>query len=261
MTKTLLYSVTDRIATITFNRPTAMNSFNQAMADELEELTEQVKLDNSINVVCLNGAGKLFMAGGDIRFFYEGLDKLPAGIMKIVRTLNASILNLMSMPKPVVASVHGSVAGVGISFMMASDLVLAAEETRFTMAYSGIGVSPDGGACFNLPRAVGAKKAMEWIMLSEIFDAKTALTHGLVNWVVPAEKLAEETQRLLQRLTKGPTQSYAHSKRLINESWQLSLETHLEQEGKSFEACSMTADFKSGVTGFLNKSKPEFIGK
>jgi len=261
MFDTLLFAKDDDIATITFNRPKAMNCFNRAMADELEELTEKVRADASIRAVVLNGAGPLFMAGGDIHFFHENLDVMPAAVMKIVRTLNASILNLTQMPKPVLASVHGSVAGVGVSLMMACDLVIAAEETKFTLAYSGIGITPDGGASFNLPRLVGPKKALEWIFLSDIFDAKTALSHGLINWVVPADKLAEETQRLSKRLAKGPTQSYGRAKLLVNETWRHSLETQLEQEGRAFEACSVTADFKAGVSGFLEKRKPEFMGK
>lgn len=261
MPETLLFSVKDHIATITFNRPTVMNSFNKTMADELEELTEHVRHNDTIRAVQLNGAGQLFMAGGDIHFFYERLETMPDGVMKIVRTLNASIINLMRMPKPVLSSIHGSVAGVGMSLMMACDLVIAAENTKFTMAYSGIGITPDGGASFNLPRLVGPKKTMEWILLSDMFDAQTALTHGLINWIVPPEKLAEETQRLLQRLSNGPTLSYARAKKLVNASWQNSLETQLEKEGYAFEKCSATMDFKNGVTGFLKKNKPEFNGK
>lgn len=261
MPETLLFSVTDTIATITFNRPSAMNSFDKKMADELEVLTAKVSADDSIRVVLLNGAGKLFMPGGDLHFFSEQLDSMPEGVLKMVRTLNASIMNLMHMPKPVLASVHGSVAGAGMSLMMACDLVIAADNTKFTLAYSGIGITPDGGATINLPRIVGAKKAMEWILLSENFDAHTAHVHGLINWMVAPEKLAEETQHLLQRLANGPTQSYAHAKCLINESWQSSFETQLEREARAFEACSVTADFKAGVRGFLNKSKPKFVGR
>src|ERR1700733_12055067 len=121
---------------------------------------------------------------------------MPAEVMDIIRTLNISITNLMQMSKPVLASVHGSVAGVGISLMSACDLVIAAENTKFTMAYSGLGISPDVGASWTLPRLVGTKKAMEWILLPDIFDAHTAEKHGLINWVVPPEKLAEETQRI-----------------------------------------------------------------
>lgn len=261
MAETLLFTKSNHIATISFNRPTAMNAFDKIMADELEAITDEVRNDASIRAVLLNGSGHLFMAGGDIRFFHENLAHMPAGVMKIVRTLNASIINLMQMPKPVLASVHGSVAGVGVSLMMACDLVIAAENTKFSMAYSGIGISPDGGAAFNLPRIVGPKKAMEWLMMSDLFDAQTAQAHGLINWVVPQDKLTDETTRILQRLANGPTQSYASTKRLVNESWQHSLEAHLEREGKAFENCSATKDFKSGVTGFLKKEKAEFIGE
>lgn len=261
MPSTLFFSIHNNIATISFNRPTAMNSFNQVMADELEAVTEEIRSNASIRAVLLNGAGSLFMAGGDIRFFYDKLESMPAGVMKIVRTLNTSIINLMQMPKPVLASVHGSVAGVGISLMLACDLVIAAENTKFTLAYSGIGITPDGGAAFNLPRLVGTKKAMEWILLSDLFDAQTALNFGLINWMVKPDNLTEETSNILQRLSNGPTQSYARTKKLVNENWQYSLETHLEKEAHAFEATSVTEDFKSGVSQFLKKKPVEFVGK
>lgn len=261
MNHTVLFSVDNHIATIIFNRPLAMNTFDDVMADELEEITETTRLDNTIRAVLLKGAGQLFMAGGDIRFFYNNLANMPKNVKNIIRKLNIIITNLMYMPKPVVACVHGSVAGVGMSLMMACDLIIAAEKTKFTLAYSKIGITPDGGASFNLPRLVGNKKAMEWVLLSDIFDSKTAHLHGLVNWVVSDEKLEDETQRLLTRLAHGPTQSYARAKRLINETWQNSLETHLESEGRMFEECTTTMDFKAGVNNFLEKSQPEFIGK
>ena len=261
MYETMLFSVTDHIATITFNRPEAMNSFDHRMAGELEILTEQVAADPAIRAVLLNGAGHLFMAGGDIQFFYERLDTMPAGVMKIVRHLNATINNLMQMPKPVLASVHGSVAGVGISLMLACDLVIAADNTKFTTAYSGIGISPDGGCSFQLPRLAGSKKAMEWLLLSEIFDANEAKQYGLINWVVAADELSTQTQHILNRLAKGPTQSYSRIKQLVNQNRQHTLESQLEQEGRAFAACSETDDFKSGVRGFLSKKRVEFIGK
>jgi 2-(1,2-epoxy-1,2-dihydrophenyl)acetyl-CoA isomerase len=261
MTSTLLYTVKNQIATITFNRPDAMNTFDQTMADELKMITDKVRLDSSVRAVLLNGAGQLFMAGGDIRFFHGIINTMPADVMNIVRTLNSSIINLMKMSKPILASVHGSVAGVGVSLMLACDLVIAAENTKFTMAYSGIGISPDGGASFMLPKLVGTKKAMEWLMFSDLFDAKTALQQGLINWCVAADQLENETQRILQRLVSGPTQSYASIKRLVNESWNNSLEAHLEKEGDAFETCSATQDFKTGVSSFLKKEKAEFVGK
>lgn len=261
MFETLTFLVKDNIAAINFNRPMNMNTFNKKMADELEIITEQIKADKNIRAVLLQGNGALFMAGGDIQFFQENLTQMPQGVMKLIRTLNASIINLMQMPKPVVASVHGSVAGVGMSLMMACDLIIAADNTKFTMAYSGLGISPDGGSSYNLPRMVGAKKAMEWLLLSPVFDAQTAQAQGLINWLVPAEQREAETQKLLQRLANGPTQSYANIKRLVNHTWQQSLEQQLEAEGRAFEACTMTDDFKAGVNGFLQKNKAVFVGK
>jgi 2-(1,2-epoxy-1,2-dihydrophenyl)acetyl-CoA isomerase len=224
-------------------------------------LTEQVARDQTIRAVLLTGAGHLFMAGGDIKFFYDRLEEMPSGVMKIVRTLNASINNLMHMPKPVLARVHGSVAGVGISLMLACDLVIAADTTKFTLAYSGIGISPDGGCSFQLPRLVGTKKAMEWLLFSNIFDANEAKLQGLINWVFPQDQLIEEGKKILQRLSHGPTQSYASIKKLVNTTWQNSFESQLEQEGRAFATCSITEDFKSGVRGFLTKKSIEFIGR
>lgn len=260
MSKTLLLSQNENIATISFNRPAAMNSFDNVMANELEAMTEQVALDKSIRAVVIKGAGSLFMAGGDIHFFKDQLDVMPAGIVKIVRTLNASILNLMTMPKPVVASAHGAVAGVGMSFLLACDLAIVADNTRFTMAYSGLGISPDGGASYLLPRIVGMKKAFEWMLFPDVINAETALQHGLVNWVVPENQLADETQKLMLRLAKGPTKSYAETKKLLVNSWDNSLPTQLEAEGVAFATCGASEDFKRGVTSFLAKKKPEFLG-
>lgn len=258
MTKTLLYTLVDNIATITFNRPDAMNSFNKEMAEELEVLTSHIKFDNGVHAVLLKGAGDLFMAGGDLRFFHEQLSTMPKGVMKIVRTLNASILNLVTMPKPVVASVHGSVAGVGMSLMLASDLVIAADGTKFTTAYTNIGITPDGGLTYHLPRLVGSKKAMEWLLFSSVFDANTAQSFGLVNWVVAPEILSEETHLVMKRLAAGPLESYAHTKRLINASWDHDLASQLELEAHAFEACSASNDFGIGVKAFLQKKKPTF---
>jgi 2-(1,2-epoxy-1,2-dihydrophenyl)acetyl-CoA isomerase len=201
------------------------------------------------------------MAGGDIRFFHESLDMMPKGVLNLVRMVNGIISNLMHSPKPVVACVHGSVAGVGMSFMMAADLVIAGANTQFTMAYSKLGVSPDGGASYFLPKMVGHKKAMELALLSDVINANQAQDLGLINWVVPEDQLEEKTLQILNKLASGPTQAYANTKQLIYQSASNSLEQQFEAEARSFAHLSQTADFRSGVIGFLNKTKPEFIGK
>jgi len=261
MTQTVLCNKQNSIAEIIFNRPEAMNSYNKEMADELLIAAKDVAKDQSIRAVVLKGAGNLFMAGGDIQFFYENLKILDSKVGEIIETLNKTIFSFMTMPKPLLASVHGSVAGVGVSLMSACDLVIAAKDTKFTTAYSGLGISPDGGATYNLPHIVGTKKAMEWLLLSEIFSADIAKEHGLINWVVDSAELEKTTQKLMLQLSNGPTMSFARTKRLVNQSLYNDLRKHLEMEGKSFEECTKSQDFKSGVEGFLQKTKPTFVGE
>jgi len=261
MSDTVLLSIDNHIATITLNRPQQMNTFNHRMSEELEQITTQVMLNESIRVVVLRGAGRLFMAGGDIAFFHENLDKMPNSVVKIMRQLNATIQALQAMPKPVIASVHGSVAGVGISLMLAADLVIAAQETKFTTAYSNIGLSPDGGASYFLPRHVGTKKAMQLFLLAEIFDAKTAQDLGLINWIVSEIDLGSETDKLAERLANGPTQAYAALKKLVNQAHETTLAQQLENEIVQFVKCTETKDFQTGVQGFINKIPMDFKGQ
>lgn len=261
MNKSILLSNHGGIAIITFNRPEAMNTFNPQLADELIAATQQVATDTTMRAVILNGAGKMFMAGGDIHYFHESLSAMPKGVRAMVNLLHSSVTTLMTMPKPVLASVHGSVAGAGASLMMACDLVISAQQTKFSMAYSGIGVSPDGGATFNLPRLVGTKKAMEWLLFSDAFDAEQAKAHGLINWVVPEEILQEKTMQIANHLAKGPSEAYARIKKLVNSAWNNNLETQLAHECDAFEYCTATNDFKAGVSGFISKKKPVFEGR
>lgn len=260
MPKSVLLLIDKNIATITLNRPEAMNSFNQNVAKDLLEVTTDVRNNKSIRAVILNGNGPCFMAGGDIRMFNEMMDSMPKGVDEMIDLLHRSIANLMNMPKPVLACVHGSVAGAGVSLMMACDLVIAADDTKFTLAYSGIGMSPDGGATYNLPRLVGNKKAMEWLLLSDMFDAQTAQTFGLINWSVSSSELAQQSQKIISKLVRGPSHSFAHIKRLVNATWDHSLEKQLAEEGKAFADCTVSADFRIGVESFLQKKRPEFAG-
>jgi 2-(1,2-epoxy-1,2-dihydrophenyl)acetyl-CoA isomerase len=199
------------------------------------------------------------MAGGDVAVFHQHLAELPELIVTWGREMHAAFLALRRMGKPVLASVHGAVAGAGFSLMCAADLAVAAADTRFTLAYANIGASPDGGSTYFLPRLVGYKRAMEMIMLPDRFDAETARQNGLVNWVVPNDKLAEETARIAQRLAAGPTRAFAEAKRLVNQSLDL-LGAQMEQELQAFSRCARGGDLKEGVTAFMEKRKPVFKG-
>jgi 2-(1,2-epoxy-1,2-dihydrophenyl)acetyl-CoA isomerase len=260
MSEAVKLSVASGIATIAFNRPHVMNAMDGEMMRQLRPLTEAVEKDSSVRAVVLRGEGAAFMAGGDVAVFHQHLAELPELIVTWGREMHAAFLALRRMGKPVLASVHGAVAGAGFSLMCAADLAIAAADTRFTLAYANIGASPDGGSTYFLPRLVGYKKTMEMIMLPDRFDAETARLHGLVNWVVPNDQLAAETARIAQRLAAGPTRAYAEAKRLVNQSLD-PLDAQMEQELQAFSRCARGPDLKEGVTAFVEKRKPVFTGE
>jgi 2-(1,2-epoxy-1,2-dihydrophenyl)acetyl-CoA isomerase len=226
----------------------------------LRVAVEDVSRDASVRAVLLRGEGPAFCAGGDVPLFKERLPELPDLIVHWGRELHFAIQELRRMEKPVLAAVHGAVAGAGMSLMFAADLAVAAADTRFTLAYSNIGASPDGGSTYFLPRLVGYRKAMELALLPERFDAQTAQSLGLVNWVVPPEQLGQEGVRIARRLASGPTRAYAEAKRLFNQSGGAAMEAQMEEELRAFARCARTADLREGVTAFVEKRPPVFTG-
>ncbi len=261
MSDEVLLTIENQVAIITFNRPKHLNAFNGEMAAKLEEITSELRDNSSIRAVLLKGAGDAFMAGQDIEEFYQSLNSMPAEIMPMIRQLNASILAFREMEVPVLASVHGIVMGPGLSIMLATDLTIAAEDTQFSLDYSMVGATPAGGITYGLPRIIGSKKAMEMFMLSDTFDANTAHNLSLVNWVVPHDSLAYETDHIMRRLATGPTWAYSQTKQLVNSSWQNRPAAQLELEAESFAKATTTQDFKQSVRALVGKQQPEFEGK
>ena len=259
MSEVVKLSMANGIAVIALNRPQVMNAMDGEMMRQLRPAAEAVEKDPAVRAVVLRGEGAAFMAGGDVAVFHQHVAELPELIVTWGREMHAAFLALRRMGKPVLASVHGAVAGAGFSLMCASDLAVAAADTRFTLAYANIGASPDGGSTYFLPRLVGYKKTMEMIMLPDRFDAETARLHGLVNWVVPNEDLAAPTARIAQRLAAGPTRAYAEAKRLVNQSLD-ALGAQMEEELQAFSRCARGGDLKEGVTAFVEKRKPSFKG-
>jgi 2-(1,2-epoxy-1,2-dihydrophenyl)acetyl-CoA isomerase len=258
--ETLLYAVADGVATVVLNRPQVMNALDAGMIARLRAVCEEARDDKSVRVVVLRGNGPAFLAGGDVALFHANLPRLPELIRELAGELHFAIVALRDAAKPVVASVHGAVAGAGVSLLAAADLAIAAAETKFTLAYSRIAASPDGGSTYFLPRIVGARKALELMMLADTFDAETALASGLVNWVVPGADLAAATVKLAQRLASGPTLAYGETKALVNRTFERPLAAQLDAEAQAFARCAGTRDLAEGVTAFVEKRKPNFEG-
>ena len=260
----LLVDSSDAIATLTFNRPEARNALSLDMRSMLRDALHEIETDASIRCVVMRGAGDHFMSGGDVKNMSGMLDRSRAEIrnqfVNRIHDLHPIMFAMRRMPKPIVASVAGAAAGAGVSMAAACDLVIAEESAFFTLAYCHIGTSPDGSASFHLPRAVGMKKAMEMALLGDRFDAAAARDMGLVNFVAPEGKLAEETTALVSRLANGPTRAYGNTKRLFYRSLENEFESQLQLEAEMFADCAASDDFREGVSAFVGKRKAEFKG-
>jgi len=265
MDDSMLYAAENGVVTLTFNRPKVLNAIDSGMTQGFERALDRLEREADARVVVLRGAGGGFMAGGDIKFFTELTPLSPAErrqrFERFIHHVHPLIIRLKRLPTPVIASVHGPVAGIGMSFLMAADLAIAAEDAFFTLAYVHLGTSPDGGSTFFLPRTVGLKRAMQIALLGERFDAKTAHEWGLVNWVVPAAELAERTEALARRIASGPRQAYAATKRLLGGSLGAPLEAQLQAEAEGFAGCTASEDFAEGVAAFVQKRAPQFRGR
>lgn len=261
MSAKVFVDIADGIATLAFNRPAVYNALDEDMIVAFRSHCESLADDATVRCVVLRGEGAAFLAGGDVALLHSRRAELPAMILRLARELHLGVLALRRMPKPVLASVHGAVAGAGLSLMCACDLAIAADDSRFTFAYSRIGASPDGGWSYFLSRMLGTRKALELALLSESLDAAAALKLGLVNQVVPLTILGEETATLARRLAAGPTLAYAEIKRLIDAAGENSLEMHLEVEAQAFARCAGSADMSEGVAAFVEKRAPRFLGR
>lgn len=260
MSQHVLLHIDGGIATLSLNRPDVMNAMDGQTMIELRAASELVARDPAVRVIVLRGEGAAFCAGGDVALFHRHLDDLPQLILQLGREMHFALWALRRAPKPVLAVVHGTVAGAGFSLLCAADLAIAADDTRFTLAYTNIGTSPDGGSTHFLPRLLGYKRAMQVTLLPDMFDAATARDFGLVNWLAPAGALGEEAQRIANRLAKGPTVAYGEAKRLMNASLDRGMETQMEDELIAFGRCAVTDDLREGVTAFVEKRKPAFRG-
>ena len=258
MTHPLLFSRADGIATLQFNRPAQLNALDVPTAQALLAAVQEIAADRSVRAVLLKGAGRAFVAGGDL----ATLQANPVqGAQDLLEPLNAAVTLLHGLDAPVIAQVHGAAAGAGLSLMLMCDFVLAAEGTKFNLAYINLGTSCDVGASWALPRLVGLRQALEIALLGEGFDAAEALRLGLINRVLPAAELEAATQTFAERIASGPTVAYGHMRRLMRASLDRDLPEQLAAEAQSFNACAQTADIREGIDAFFAKRAPVFTGQ
>jgi len=259
--KTILFEKKENLAEITLNRPKAGNALDADMSKELHQAMLACDEDANIRAVLLRGEGKNFCLGGDLNHFAEHIDNLPFHMKDIIIFLHSAITKMARMEKPVVAAVHGNVAGAGISFMGAVDMVVAVDSSTFTMAYTRVGLSPDGSSTYFIPRLVGQRRALEMALTNRRLSAQEALEWGLVNRVVADDELLEEARGLATQLANGPTKALGTAKRLIRNSLNETLETQMEYEAQAIADMARNKDFAEGVTAFLEKKPPKFTGK
>ena len=254
----LLYEVENNVAYLTMNRPEARNALSIEMRQKLLETLQTLEADDNVRCVVLRGAGEHFLAGGDVKSFMEFTELTPQQrrltFVNRIHGLNTIMYTMRRLRKPIIASVRGAAAGAGVSLALCCDLVVAAEDAFFTLAYSHIASSPDGGASYYLPRLVGTKRAMEIALLGDRYTAGQALDMGLINRVV-------ETRTLAERLASGPTKAYDNIKKLILESSDNSLEEQLQSEAETFGDSAMAEDWVEGVRAFNEKRPPKFTGR
>ena len=257
----VLLSVQDGVAQVRFNRPAALNAIDQPLADRFLQVCERLSARDDVRVVVVSGEGKGFMAGGDVAGMRASMPHADEFIAGLLASINPALLLLAAMPAPVLASLHGAVAGAGVSIALGADLAIAADDTRFNLAYAGIGATPDAGSTWVLPRLVGLRRALEIALLSDPIDATTALRIGLVNRVVPRAELERETQALAERLAAGPTAAYGRIKNLMRASYDQTLRQQMDAEVAAFRASTHTSDFAEGIAAFGDKRRPRFVGR
>lgn len=257
-TDRVIFARDGAVASIVFNRTDAMNALDVPTAAAFLAACEAVATDRGIRAVVIRGEGRAFGVGGDLSALRDGG---AAAAEELIRCMHEGIKLLAALDAPVIAGVHGAVAGGSLSLSLACDLVVAAEGTRFNLAYANVAASCDVSGSWSLPRMVGLRHAMEIALLSQTFDAAEALRLGLVNRVVPGEKLVEETLTIARRLAAGPTLAYGRMKRLMRSSFDHDFATHLDAEKDGFKASAATEDFQEAIAAFFGKRPAVFIGR
>lgn len=255
---TLTFDVRDNVATITLNRQEAANAINLDLAKDLMHVALKCDELPEVRAVIITGTGSTFSVGGDLKSFSEQGSHLPGHLKEVTTYLHAAISRLTRMDAPVIAAVNGVAAGAGMSLAIAADLVIAAESARFTMAYTRVGLTPDGSASYFLPRIVGLKRALELTLTNRVLSAQEAYELGIVTQVVPDTEVLTQANVTAAQLANGAKTALGAAKRLLHSGWNQTLETQMENEAQTLAKMAQTTEGIEGITAFLEKRTPNF---
>jgi 2-(1,2-epoxy-1,2-dihydrophenyl)acetyl-CoA isomerase len=257
--ETLQISIKDRTAYITLNRPDRLNSFDMKLGHELYDVLQIVAQNNEIRVVVLQGTGKGFCGGGDVKEMHAAKDK-SRFLRDLTRAIHRCVIEIRTMEKPVIAAVNGAAFGAGLSLALACDMIIAVKGAKMSTAFIGIGLAPGCGTQF-VTKVIGYQRACEYILTSKTFTAEDGYHLGIVNRVVEPEKLDVVVEELVCTFRSLPPIAVGKAKMLINKSLDNDMIPHLELESKTAAWSAGTEDFTEGVTAFVEKRKPIFKGK
>ncbi|HEX7321949.1 MAG TPA: enoyl-CoA hydratase-related protein [Mycobacterium sp.] len=260
--QTIDYSVTDGLATVCLNRPQARNAIDMAMAEETLEVAHRIAADDSIRAVLICGSGPALSVGGDIDHFRsDSGGRFGALFERMTTPFHEAFRVLSRIDVPIVTAAHGAVAGGGLGYVYAADLVIAAEDTKFVTAFAALGLSGDGGGTWHLPRLIGPRRAAEAYLRNRPITAAEALQWGLINEIVPAETLRSRAEAVARELAGGPTRGFARMRALLRESWRNDLSTQLHAETEALRYTGDTADAERAINDFAANRRPEFTGE
>jgi 2-(1,2-epoxy-1,2-dihydrophenyl)acetyl-CoA isomerase len=257
---TLIFEIEDGVGLIRLNRPEDNNAITLEMAREMLDVAIRCDEDAEVRSVVLTGSGKMFCAGGDLKVFAAQGDEVSRYIKETTQAFHAAISRLNWMDAPVVGAVNGTAAGGGLSLALTTDIAIAAESAKFTMAYTKVGLAPDGSSSYFLARMVGLRRAKEMALLNPVLSAKQAMDWGLVNQVVGDDQVLSEALKVARHLASGPTLSFGETKRLILSGATESLESQMERESRAIAAMAGSADGREGVAAFVAKRMAKFKG-
>jgi 2-(1,2-epoxy-1,2-dihydrophenyl)acetyl-CoA isomerase len=259
---TVLQSVEDGLAILTLNRPDRMNAINSDLAVALNEALTAISIDKHIHAVLITGAGKGFCAGGDLKLIAEARQKNDKeSVEPLLRSGMGAVLKIRTMRQPVVAAVNGAAAGAGMNIALAADVRFASETATFGETFAKVGLFPDFGGTYFLPQLVGHAKAAELLYSGDMFDAKTALELGIVNRLVPADKLMDEAKAFAMNIATGPRVASRALKQVLFGNERAALTKALEYEVEEQMRCFDSEDSLEGMRAFFEKRKPNFQGK